>query len=126
MLFLTFGTANTWFVEWKIVWKTYSTAKALSITQKVEIINKKEFATATLNENNEIFVVHMAALSVVDLNVHPSQHVQIALLEVEEFIIASKYADYTDVFFPDIQIKTDTSNYDISGILSQLTSDSGQ
>ena len=39
--------------------------------QRVEIIDKKEYATAALNENEKIFVVYMAAFSV-GSNIHPS------------------------------------------------------
>ena len=45
--------------------------------------------------------MYMAALSVLDSNVYPSQHTQFALLEAEKVIIPSKYADYTYVFSPD-------------------------
>ena len=38
-------------------------AKALPITRKVEIINKKEFATAVSNVENETFMVYIAALA---------------------------------------------------------------
>ena len=45
-----------------------------------------------------IFVVYMAALSMVDSNIHPFWHTQIALLKAEEVTIPSKYADYTNIF----------------------------
>ena len=101
MLFFTFGNVNIRFVEKKLVWRTYSAVKTLSTTQKVEIIDKKEFTTAILNEDNEIFVVHMVALSIVDSNIHPSWHTQITLLEIKKVIIPSKYANYTNIFSPD-------------------------
>ena len=71
MLFLTFSNADIRFAERELVWRTYSAVKALPITQRVEIIGKKEFAAAALNEEDETFVVHMAALGVVDSNIHP-------------------------------------------------------
>ena len=43
MLFLTLSNADIRFAERKLVWRTYSATKALSTTQRVEIIGKKEF-----------------------------------------------------------------------------------
>lgn len=74
MLFLTLGNANIRFAERKLVWKTYSAAETLPITQRMEIIDKKEFVTAALNEDNETFVVYMAAFSVVNSNVYLFWH----------------------------------------------------
>ena len=65
----------------------------------MEIIDKKEFATVILNENNKTIMVHMTAFSVMDSNVYLFQHAQIILLEVAEVTIPSEYADYTNVFF---------------------------
>ena len=41
------------------------------MTRRIEIIDKKKFAAAALNEKDEIFVVHMVALSM-GSNIHPS------------------------------------------------------
>ena len=99
MPFLTLGNADIRFAERELVWRTYSAAEALPTTRRVEIIDK-EFATAALNEDDETFVVHMAALSV-GSTVHPSRQAQIASLDVEEVTIPAEYLDYTDVFSPD-------------------------
>ena len=78
ILFLTFGNANIRFAERELVLKTYSATKALLTTWRVEIINKKKFATATLNEDDKTSVVHIAALSIEDSKIHLSQYAQIA------------------------------------------------
>ena len=100
MPFLTFSNVDIWFAERELVWRTYSATEALPTSQRVEIIDKKEFATAALNEEEETFVLYMAALSV-DSNVHPSWQAQIALLDVKKVTITSEYTDYTDLFSPD-------------------------
>ena len=100
MLFLTFGNANIRFAERELVWRTYSPAKILPTTQRVEIIDKKEFATAELDKDDETFVVHIVALSV-GSKVHLSWQAQIASLDVKEVTIPAEYLDYTNVFFPD-------------------------
>ena len=105
MLFLTLSNANIRFAEWELVWRTYSAVKALLMTRRVEIIGKKEFTAAALNEEDKTFVLHMAALSVVDSSVHPFRQAQISSLDVKEVIIPSKYADYTNVFSPDFAVE---------------------
>ena len=117
MLLLILSNANIRFAERELVWRTYSVAEALPTTQRVEIINKKEFAVAALNEEDETFVVHMAALNI-NSNVHASRQAQISLLDVEEVAIPFKYADYTDVFSPDSAAElpehTSINNYPIN------------
>ena len=46
-------------------------AKTLSTTKQVEIIDKKEFAKAVLDEHVEIFVLHMTFLST--MAIHPTR-----------------------------------------------------
>lgn len=70
MLFLIFSNVDISFIERELVWKIYSAVKALPMTQRVEIINKKEFAVVTLNKKDKTFVVYMTALSIVDSNVY--------------------------------------------------------
>ena len=117
MFFLTFSNVDIWFTERELVWKIYSAAETLLTTQKVEIIDKKEFATVTLNKENKTFVMHIAAFSV-DSNVHTSQQAQIFLLDIEKVTISSEYADYTDVFSPNSTTElpkyTDINNHFIN------------
>ena len=90
--FFTLSNSNRRFAERELVWKTYSGAKALPMTWRVEIIDKKEFALAVLNEENKTFVVHIVAFSI-DSNVHASWRVKIFLLDVKEVIIPSEYTN---------------------------------
>ena len=62
MLFLTLNKADIRFAEQELVWRTYMAAEALPTTRRVEIIDKREFAAAALNIDDETFVVHVAAL----------------------------------------------------------------
>ena len=65
MLFLTLSNANVQFVEKELTWRSYTTAKALLTTKRVELIDRKEFAKAALDENFETFVIHVASLKLV-------------------------------------------------------------
>ena len=60
---LIFNNADIQFAEKKLTWRSYTTKKALSTTQRVELIDKKEFVKAALDENIEVFVVHVSFLS---------------------------------------------------------------
>ena len=103
--FFIFDNEDICFAEQELVWKIYSAAEALSTIRRMKIINKKEFAIAEFNEDDENLIMHITALSVVDSNVHLSWHVQIALLKVEKVIILSKYIDYTNVFSSDFVVE---------------------
>ena len=72
MPFLTFSNADVQFVEKELTWRTYTTAKALPTTKRVELIDKKEFAKAALDENSETFVVHVASLNLTP-GIHPDR-----------------------------------------------------
>lgn len=63
MRFLTFSNFDIKFADKKPNWRTYIPEKALPTTPRVEIINKKKFAKAVLNENVEAFVVHVASFT---------------------------------------------------------------
>ena len=63
MPFLTFSNADIQFAEKELTWRTYTTEDALPTTRRVELIDKKEFAKAALDENIEVFVVHVSSLS---------------------------------------------------------------
>ena len=97
MLFLTFSNADVQFVKKELTWRSYTTAEALPTTKRVELIDKKEFAKAALDENSETFVVHVASLNLVP-GIHPDREAQIASLLTKKVKILHKYSDFTDVF----------------------------
>ena len=96
--FLTLNNANIQFAQKKLSWRSYTTAKALPITKRVEIIDRKEFAKAALDEHVEAFVVYVTSLSLNSMLIHPAREAQIALLVAEEVKIPTKYSDFSDVF----------------------------
>ena len=61
--FLTLSKANIRFAERELVWRIYTAVETLPTTKRVEIIDKREFAVAALNADNEIFVMYIAALA---------------------------------------------------------------
>ena len=79
MLFLTFSNVDVQFAQGELTWRSYTPAEALPTTKRVELINKKEFAKAALDENSEAFVIHVASLNLAPaLGIHPDRVAQIA------------------------------------------------
>ena len=119
MLFLTLSNINIWLAKKELEQKGYSTTEALSTTQRVELINKKEFAIAALDENVETFIVYVAALLAPMILVHFFCQAQIELLLADKAFIEvlPKYLNYTDVFSFDLAIEllknTDMNKYAI-------------
>ena len=73
MFSLILSKANIRFAEQKLVWRTYIAAEALQITKSIEIIDKKEFAVAVLNADDETFIVYVVTLAKpITMPIHPS------------------------------------------------------
>ena len=109
MLFLTLSGVDVDFLGRKLRWRTYSTEEALPTTKHVELVGKKEFATATFDPEHETYVVHVGlvgsdALPSSLLDVHPSCGPQVSGLIAEEAPtkVFAKYSDFADVFSPDL------------------------
>ena len=60
VLFLSFGNINIQFAEKKLTSRFYITEQVLPITEKIELIDRKKFAKAALNQNIRAFIVHVA------------------------------------------------------------------
>ena len=115
MLFFTLSGTNVDFLGWKLRYRTYTIKEAVPTTKRVELVGKKDFATATLDPKSKTFVVHVASLSSnmssnsspLELNVHLFRRPQISGLIAEEAStkIPIKYSDFADVFSPDLASK---------------------
>ena len=111
MLFLIFNNANIQFAEKKLTWRSYTVAEALPTTERVELIDKKEFAKAALDEESKTFVVHVAALKVAlrlaEMMIDLARAAQIDALKQDETStkVPPKYADYADVFSFDLKME---------------------
>ncbi len=63
MLFISLSNTNIEFAELeKLTWRSYTVAEALLTISRVELISKREFAKAALDENSKTFVLHVLAL----------------------------------------------------------------
>ena len=109
MPFLTLIGANIDFLGRELWWKTYSTKEALPTTRYVELVDKKEFASAALNPEHETYIIHVGSVSSdmlpsSSLDVHPFRRPQVSGLIAEEAPtkVLAKYSDFADVFSPDL------------------------
>ena len=99
MLFLIFSNRNIQFTEKKLIWRYYTAKETLPTTQRVEPINKKEFAKAALDKHIEAFVVHVSFPGLESkMTIHPARKAQIALLLAEKVPVPIKSLDFADVF----------------------------
>lgn len=100
MSFLIFNNIDFQFAKKDLTWKSYTAAKALSITKQIELINKKVFAKAELDENVGAFIIHMTffSLSKLTILIYPARKAQIASLIAKEIKILVKFSDFSNVF----------------------------
>lgn len=68
----------------------------------MDLVEKKEIVAATLDLNDEIFIIHVASL--VSSDVHSSYQTQIAFLKANEAptAVSTKYADIVNIFSPNL------------------------
>ena len=59
IFFLKLSNADISFGEKTLIWRFYTTNKALSTTKQVQIINKKDFVIVALDIDSKTFIVYM-------------------------------------------------------------------
>ena len=99
MHFLILSNTNIQFAQKELNWRSYTIEKALSIIWQVELIGKKEFALAALDENIEAFMLYLSSLSLrLKMLIDPAQKAQIALMLAKKVTVVAEYTDFADVF----------------------------
>lgn len=79
MLFLALSNANLQYSIEKLTWISYTIIEILSTTNRIKLINKKEFANLAPNKNSKTNVVYMITLDI-EISIHPFRKAQIATL----------------------------------------------
>ena len=116
MPFLKISNADVAFGEGTLTWKSYTTNKALPTTERVQLVDPKEFVIAALDADSETFVVHVAIREREEMAMDPGRKAQIeAQSEAQSGIqdeaqvgallfdeapteVPAEYSDYSDVF----------------------------
>ena len=70
MPFLKISNADVSFGKETLIWRTYTTNKALPTTKRVKIVDPKKFVIAALDVDNETFVIHVAIWEQEKMPVH--------------------------------------------------------
>ena len=107
MPFLTLSHADIQFDTESFTWRSYSAAKVLRTTRRVELIDKHKFAKAALDKNSETFVVHVVALKALEPAVYLFRATLLATIQQEKapIEIPPEYIDYADIFSPDLAME---------------------
>ena len=116
MPFLKISNADVAFGEGTLTWKSYTTNKALPTTERVQLVDPKEFVIAALDADSETFVVHVAIREQEEMAMNPDKKAQIeAQIEAQSgtqsgvqvgalifnkasIEVPADYFDYSDVF----------------------------
>ncbi len=73
--------------------------EALLTTSRVELIDKREFAKAVMDENSETFVVHISVLDIAESSILPSRAAQMAILQWDRILPKSRRNILTMLMF---------------------------
>ena len=100
MPFLKISNADVSFGKGTLTWKTYTTNEALPTTERVQIVDPKEFVIAALDVNSKTFVVHMAIWEREKMPVHSKKQAQVGALLFDKAPtkVPVEYSDYSNVF----------------------------
>lgn len=73
----------------------------------MKLVEKKEFATITIDSDNKIFIVYITSFASLELNICLFCGTHIVLLKAAETSIRvfAKYVDFTDILFQDFGVK---------------------
>ena len=84
MLFLKISNADVLFGEETLTWRIYTTNEALPTTERVQIVDPKEFVIAALDVDSETFVLHVAIREREEIPVHSKRQAQVGALLFDE------------------------------------------
>lgn len=62
IFFFTLSNVKVNFTDLELRWKLYTIAEVFLTKRQMELVKKKEFAIANLDQKNEIFVVYVTTL----------------------------------------------------------------
>lgn len=100
MPFLKLSDADKSFGDETLTWWFYSTNKSLPTTERVQIVDPKEFVIAALDADSEAFVVHVAIQEQEKMPVHLEKQAQIGALLFDEAltVVSAEYSNDSNVF----------------------------
>ena len=73
MFFLKISNADVAFGKRTLTWRSYTTNKALPTTERVQLVNPKEFVIAALDADSKTFVIHTAVWEQEEIATFPNK-----------------------------------------------------
>ena len=116
MLFLKISNADMAFGEKILIWKSYTTNKALPTIKQVQLVDLKDFVIAVLDADSETFVEHMAIRKCEKMAMDSDRKAQIKaqsgaqcraqsrakvgalIFNKAPIKVPAEYSDYSDIF----------------------------
>ena len=114
MPFLKISNANIAFDKETLTWRSYTTSEALPTTERVQLVNPKEFVIAALNADSKTFVMHVAVRKQEEIATDPDRKAQIkaqSRVQIQDKAqvgallfnqipteVSVEYSNYSDVF----------------------------
>ena len=97
---LKISNKDVLFDERTLTWRTYTTNKALPITEQVHIVDPKEFVIAAFDVASKTFVRHVVIRKQEEMPVYLEKQAQIGALLFDEALteVPVEYSNYSDVF----------------------------
>lgn len=81
MSFLSLSNVNIEFAKLKkLTWRSYTAVKTLLTISRIELIDKREFVRAVMDENSETFVIYISVIAIIKSSIYSSRVAQIAAL----------------------------------------------
>ena len=77
MFFLKISNADVAFGEETLTWKSYTNKEALPTTERVQLVDLKEFVIMALDADSKTFVVHVAIWEQKKIAIDPGRKTQI-------------------------------------------------
>lgn len=103
--FITLNNVNIGFLDKELTQRTYSVAKAVFTTKKIQIIDWKEFAQVMLDFDKKTFVIYIATITS-EITIYPEHKAQITFLKTKKALISvpAKYLDFANIFSKELTI----------------------
>ena len=102
--FLKISNTDIAFGERTLMWKSYITKKALPTTERVQLIDPKEFIIAAFDADSETFVVHVIIREQEEMAMDPGKKAQnkaqVGALLFDKVLteVLAEYSDYSNFF----------------------------
>lgn len=100
MIFLNLHNLKVDFLELEIFWRIYFFIETISTTNQVILVRNKEFAFATFDLEDKIYIIHIASISSLNSHIYFSKQAEIKSFPFANLSITimNKYKSFANIF----------------------------